>query len=107
MIIGEIVMNKILILGIMILATAGCSKLHPYCVTIEQGNIIEQSDIAKLHSGLTKNEVAAILEQPLLSDIFAQNVWTYVYTKQVNAGKIVKKKLVLEFAKNRLVKIYQ
>lgn len=100
-------MGKILILSIMILGTAGCSKLHPYCVTIQQGNIIEQSDIAKLHSGLTKKEVATILEQPLLSDMFDQKVWTYVYTKQVNAGKIVKKKLVLEFAKNKLIKIYQ
>lgn len=90
----------------MLLLT-GCSKLRPYCVEIQQGNIIDQDDIEKLHIGLNKQAVNSILGEPLLSDMFNKNIWTYVYTKQINAGKIEKKKITLEFKKNKLIKIDQ
>ena len=90
----------------MILLT-GCSKLHPYRVDVQQGNIIDKYMIAKLHVGLNKNEVSSILGTSLLSDIFNTNTWTYAYTNQVNGGEIEKKKIILEFKKNKLVQIIQ
>lgn len=85
---------------------AGCSKLHPYYVDVQQGNdITDKSAVAKLHVGLNKNEVSSIIGAPLLNDVFSTNTWTYVYTNQINGGEIVKKKLVLEFQGNKLVQI--
>lgn len=97
-------MYKILLL-VIILAITGCSKLRPYRVDIEQGNIINQDDIAKLHTGLDKNQVASILSEPLLNEVFSDNIWSYAYTKQINGGKIEKERLILEFKNNKLIKI--
>lgn len=98
-------MSKILLL-IIILISTGCSKLHPYKVDIEQGNIINQADIVKLHPGLEKDQVASILGDSLLNEMFDSNTWIYAYTRQVDGGKITKECLTLEFNNNnKLVKI--
>ncbi|CAL7959434.1 Outer membrane protein assembly factor BamE [Gammaproteobacteria bacterium] len=103
-------MRKILLIFItmsLLLLLGGCSKLRPYRVDVQQGNIIDQHTATELHTGLNKNEVAAILGAPLLTDMFNTNTWTYVYTNQINGGKIEKKKLILEFKKDKLVQINQ
>lgn len=100
-------MRKILLIFTAMLLLTGCSKLHPYYVDVQQGNIIDKHTVAELHTGLSKNEVASILGAPLLTDMFNTDTWTYVYTNQINGGKIEKKKLILEFKKNRLVQIIQ
>ncbi|EKE01885.1 MAG: hypothetical protein ACD_21C00027G0001 [uncultured bacterium] len=100
-------MRKALLIFLAVIALTGCGKLHPYYVDVQQGNILDQETVTKLHTGLSKNEVASILGAPLLNDIFETNVWTYVYTKQINGGKIEKKKLVLEFKQGKLVQISQ
>ena len=97
-------MYRILLL-IIILASTGCGKLRPYRVDIEQGNIIDQKDVVKLHAGLDKNQVEAILGAPLLNEVFDSNIWSYAYTKQINGGKIEKERLILEFKNNKLTKI--
>jgi outer membrane protein assembly factor BamE len=100
-------MRKIVLTFVTILLLSGCGKLRPYYVDVQQGNIIDQHVVAELHTGLNKNEVASILGAPLLPDMFNKNTWTYIYTKQINGGKIEKKKLVLEFEKNKLAQINQ
>jgi outer membrane protein assembly factor BamE len=100
-------MRKTLLFLAAMLLLSGCSKLRPYHVDVQQGNIIEPNTIAQLHVGLNKNEVVDLLGAPLLSNMFNTNTWAYVYTNQISGGKIEKKKLVLEFKKNKLVKINQ
>ena len=97
-------MCRVLLL-IIIFTITGCGKLRPYRGDVEQGNIINQDDIVKLHTGLTKNQVASILSEPLLNEAFDDNIWSYAYTKQINGGKIAKECLVLEFKNNKLIKI--
>lgn len=102
-------MRKFLLIFIIIntILLAGCSRLHPYCVDVQQGNIIDKDVIARLHTGLNKNEVNSILGAPLLDNTLNADTWSYIYTNQVNGGKIEKKKLVLEFKKNKLIQITQ
>lgn len=97
-------MYRILLL-IIVLAITGCSKLRPYRVDVEQGNIIDRNDIVKLRTGLDKTQVEAILGDPLLNDVLDSNIWIYAYTKQINGGKIEKERLILEFKNNKLIKI--
>jgi outer membrane protein assembly factor BamE len=100
-------MQKTLLIFVTIILLTGCGKLHPYIVDVQQGNIINSDEMAQLHPGLDKNEVSSILGAPLLTDMFNTDTWTYVYTNQINGGKIEKKKLTLEFKKNKLIKITQ
>ena len=98
-------MHKTLLILTTILLLSGCSKLRPYHVNVQQGNIIEQDEIAQLHAGLNKHEVKSILGTPLITNTVKANTWTYVYTNQISGGKIENKRLVLEFKKNKLIKI--
>lgn len=97
-------MRKLLII-LAITLISGCSHLHPYIVDVQQGNIIDQNMMAKLHPGISKNETITILGTPLLDNMFDQNIWSYAYTKQINGGPIEQKQLTLEFKNNKLIKI--
>ena len=52
-------------------------------VTIQQGNVITQQMIDKLKPGMTRNQVAFIMGQPVLKNTFDANRWDYVYTIEV------------------------
>jgi outer membrane protein assembly factor BamE len=101
--------TKIFFAGLICFLTlscvAGCSCLKPYRVPVQQGNILEANAVHKLKIGMTKDEVIDVIGAPVLSNAFAENYWTYIYTNQINGGKIEKKELVLWFSNNRLVKI--
>jgi len=96
-------MQKVLTL-IAILALTGCF-LRPHKVDVQQGNVWPEAAVAQLHLNMKKTEVQGILGEPLLANAFASNYWTYVYTNQINGGKVVKKSLTLYFFNDRLVRI--
>lgn len=98
-------MRKIFPIIALVAFVAGCSKLHPYQVDVIQGNLIDASKASELHLGMTKSEVNSLLGTPVLIDTFEANTWIYAFTKQVNGGKITKKKLILQFKNNRLSQI--
>jgi outer membrane protein assembly factor BamE len=95
--------TKITVL-IVCLGLTGC-LLKPYVPPVQQGNIINQSAINKLHYGMNKEQVYSLLGEPILINVFNNDYWTYVYTKQVNGGKITKKSFDLNFRGNKLVTI--
>lgn len=80
----------------------GC---HPYVPDVQQGNIIEQTKVNQLQMGMSKQDVLNLLETPVLVDVFNADIWTYVYTKQIRGGKIMRQDLVLYFKDNQLIKI--
>lgn len=100
-------MKKIITkIGVLIicLSITGC-LLKPYVPPVQQGNIINQSAVNKLHYGMNKEQVYSLLGEPILIDVFNNDYWAYVYTKQVNDGKITKRSLNLRFKNNKLVTI--
>jgi len=97
-------MIKIILL-IGALTLAGCGPFKPYEVDVQQGNVVDQTLIKELHAGMSKTEVQDLLGTPLLNTCFDEDDWSYVYTNQINGGKIEKKTLELFFAHNKLVKV--
>ena len=82
-----------------------CSLIHPYQPNIQQGNILTQAQLQRLHPGMSKDGVAELLGSPVLANTFDDNHWPYVYTFQRNGGPITKKQLDLYFRNDRLVRI--
>lgn len=97
------------ITAILIVVTSalliGCGILRPHQVDVQQGNTLSQVEIQQLHLNLKKSEVQDLLGKPLLTNAFDNDYWTYVYTNQINGGKIAKQDLNLRFSNNRLIKI--
>ena len=65
--------------------TAACAlapSLTPYRIEIQQGNYITQEMVAQLKPGLTRDQVRFVLGTPLVSDIFHEERWDYVFLRQ-------------------------
>jgi outer membrane protein assembly factor BamE len=100
----QIFFFSVISVSTLLLTLNGCGSI-PYRPNIQQGNVIENPETNKLHLGMTKPEVIAILGNPVLVNPFDDNSWAYVSTKQIRGGKIEKQRLDLQFDKDKLIKI--
>lgn len=54
--------------------------LQPYRIEVVQGNVVTQEVMAQIQPGLGRQQVRDILGAPVLTDIFHDNRWDYVFT---------------------------
>ncbi len=64
-----------------------CSSLlgaciRPYQPDIQQGNIINNSDLREIRYGMSKQEVLFILGTPMVIDPFNEQRWDYFYSRR-------------------------
>ncbi len=55
------------------------SFINEYKIDVQQGNVLTQDMVAQLKPGQTREQVRFILGSPLLTDVFHQERWDYVY----------------------------
>jgi len=65
---------------ISILLLSGC--IRPYQPDVQQGNIINNSDVRQITHGMTKQEVLFILGTPMVIDPFNESRWDYYYSRK-------------------------
>lgn len=75
---------------------------HP---DIQQGNILNQTEVSQLKLGMSKAEVINLLGTPVMQDIFNEDRLVYIYTNLPNHGDFTKKKMLLYFQNNQLTRI--
>jgi len=101
-------MSRYLFLPVLLLSLlAGCSTsiIGPHRIDVQQGNALDQENLARLKPGLTRSQVRFLLGTPLVVDPFHTNRWDYVYTFH-KAGKLTEQKRVtLFFEGDTLVRI--
>jgi len=84
----------------------GCSNpIWIYKVDVQQGNLISERDTVKLKKGMTMAEVRQIMGEPVAVDTFNTQRWNYIYTLQLNGGKIKKRSLTIIFKNDRVWRI--
>ncbi|HER35609.1 MAG: outer membrane protein assembly factor BamE [Halothiobacillaceae bacterium] len=107
--------RRLLTLLLLAPLLAGCSSVYVpsfikvYQPDIQQGNIIEEAQIKRLHEGMTQAEVRNLLGTPSLNDIFhAGQRDTYVYYDKRGKEKAFEHRLVVEYgAAGRVTSITQ
>jgi outer membrane protein assembly factor BamE len=72
----------ILTLPLLTVACGLAPSLSPYRIEIQQGNYVTQEMVAQLKPGLTRDQVRFVLGTPLVSDIFHDERWDYVFLRQ-------------------------
>jgi len=84
---------------VMLMMTAGCSTLERvvYRPDINQGNYLVANDVAKIHTGMTHQQVAYTLGTPMMKDPFGSNVWYYVFREEPGHEKVKQQTLTLTF----------
>lgn len=93
------------VIAILTFVTVGCAKLSHviYRPDINQGNYLTKKDIAKVHIGMTQQQVGFALGTPMLKDPFGSNVWYYVFRKEPGHKKAVQQTLTLTFNKENIL----
>jgi len=69
-----------------------------YRITVQQGNVITQEMVNSLKPGMTREQVAYIMGEPVVRNPFNESQWDYVYTLQVPGRVERQRKLSLFFA---------
>jgi outer membrane protein assembly factor BamE len=79
-----------LVLAASLASLAGCQSLQssdnflgfitPYRVDVVQGNVVTQEQVAAVKPGMSRAQIRDILGSPLLTDVFHQDRWDYVFT---------------------------
>ncbi|HEX4045897.1 MAG TPA: outer membrane protein assembly factor BamE [Gammaproteobacteria bacterium] len=85
--------------------SVGCSVFRIHKTDIEQGNIITQDNLNRLHPGMTEMQVKEVMGNPVLMNIFTPYIVEYVYTFQEGHGKIQETRVTLIFNHGRLQEI--
>ncbi|HEY0208576.1 outer membrane protein assembly factor BamE [Acerihabitans sp.] len=85
---------------VLLMLTAGCSTLERlvYRPDINQGNYLTTTDVAKIHTGMTKQQVAYILGTPMMQDPFGSSTWFYVFRRQPGHQPVTQQTLTLTFS---------
>jgi outer membrane protein assembly factor BamE len=91
------------------LLAAGCDlapSLTPYRIEIQQGNYVTQEMVAQLKPGLTRDQVRFVLGTPLVSDLFHEERWDYVFMRQrANSSEIEYRRIAVFFYDGRLKRV--
>jgi len=75
-------MNKIILVLLIGFTLSLSACIRPYQPDIQQGNIINNSDLREIRYGMTKAEVLFILGTPMVIDPFNEQRWDYFYSKR-------------------------
>jgi outer membrane protein assembly factor BamE len=88
---------------------AACNPLSVFSVyrmEIQQGNYLTQEMVSQLQAGMTRDQVRFVLGTPLLTDIFHDNRWDYVFRRQrANSREVEERRLSVFFENDRLVRV--
>lgn len=68
---------------LVVAVLAGCV----YRVDVQQGNLLEYTDIQAVKPGMTRSQVRFLLGTPVVEDPFHQDRWDYIYYFRKGRGK--------------------
>lgn len=84
--------SKFSIIVVITLFLTAC--IRPYQPDIQQGNILNNSDLQQIKYGMNKQEVLFILGTPLVIDPFNESRWDYYYSKKNQRTKETTTRLI-------------
>ena len=91
-----------LTLGLVALTATACV----YRIDIQQGNLLDDEDIAQVEVGMTRSQVQFLLGTPMVSDSFHRDRWDYAYYLRQGRSRDVKRRwVVVYFAEDRVARI--
>lgn len=100
-------MRHFLITVLFLSLAAGCSggKIGPYRIDVQQGNALDQENVARLKPGLSRSQVRFLLGTPLVVDPFRTDRWDYVYQYRKAGALTEQKRITLFFDGDTLARI--
>jgi outer membrane protein assembly factor BamE len=82
-----------------------CSFFAPYRIDVRQGNYIDESMLAQLKPGMTREQVRFVLGSPLVADVFRSNRWDYVYRFKPGHGDVRQRAISVFFVNDQFDRV--
>lgn len=77
-----------------------------YRVDVQQGNLLEDSDVDAVQIGMTRSQVRFLLGTPIIADTFHQERWDYIYYfRQGRKRKAERQWMIVYFDGDRVSRI--
>jgi outer membrane protein assembly factor BamE len=77
-----------------------------YRIDIQQGNLLDDEDIAQVEVGMTRSQVQFLLGTPMVSDSFHRDRWDYTYyLRRGRSPDADRRWLVVYFENDRVARI--
>jgi len=76
-----------------------------YRPTIQQGNVVSQDAVDGLQPGMSKSQVRFVMGTPMLTDVFHNNRWDYVFTRGKGSTPTEFQRVAVFFEDERLARI--
>ncbi|MGK2946099.1 MAG: outer membrane protein assembly factor BamE [Candidatus Malihini olakiniferum] len=94
-----------IIATMILMLTTGCSTLERlvYFQDINQGNYLTPINVAKIYTGMTKQQVTYILGTPMMQDPFGSDTWFYVFRQQPGHKTVKQQTLTLTFSQDGIL----
>jgi outer membrane protein assembly factor BamE len=84
------------------LALAACV----YRIDVQQGNLLEEQNIAQVEVGMTRSQVQFLLGTPTIVDVFHRDRWDYpYYLRRGRSRQVEQRWLVVYFEDDRVSRI--
>ena len=92
---------------------AGCQSfsmpslpvIGAYRIDIQQGNLVTQDMVEKLKPGMSRSQVRFALGTPLVTDVFHDDRWDYIYRYEKGGKLVENRRIVAVFDGDKLVRI--
>lgn len=93
------------------LVLAGCETartwvppiVQPYRPDVQQGNVVTREMVEQLRPGMSREQVRFLLGTPLLTSVFHQDRWDYIYRlKRGKGSEVQMRRLTVLFKDNRM-----
>jgi outer membrane protein assembly factor BamE len=68
-----------------------------YKMDIQQGNLLDESNVEQVVVGMTRTQVRFLLGTPMISDSFHQNRWDYTYYFQSGRSNEINRRWFIVF----------
>ena len=76
--------------------------VRPYRVEVVQGNVITKELLASVKPGMPRAQVQDLLGSPMLTDVFHENRWDYIFTIRRQGTEPQRRHVVVWFEGNEL-----
>jgi len=76
-----------------------------YKIDLQQGNVVSQEMVAKLHQGMTPPQVRYVMGSPLVIDPFHPDRWDYVYLYEKGHKVTERHRLTVIFVDGKLARL--
>ena len=94
---------RLLFCVLLALALSACNLV--YRQDVQQGNVLDEDNVAQLELGMTKRQVILLLGTPSVQSPFHADRWDFVNTFARRGGKPTKRVLTLNFENDRLTSV--